>query len=202
MFFEVPDTSWITTHAAFWDFCYEHCNYFDASCLRLALARAGFVGVCTDGTFFGDQYLWVEHDPNGPPLHAGPDADAALGLVRYAEQEERALNVCSQRLDAHTQQGHELVVWGMATKGVMFVNLLDANCQRFAVCVDINAGKQGAYVPLTGHRIEAPMALQRHASAQLAVVVMNTNYLEEIRGTCAHVNVRAQFLDANGLQIG
>ncbi|HEY0715554.1 MAG TPA: class I SAM-dependent methyltransferase, partial [Polyangia bacterium] len=28
LFVEVPELSWITSHRAFWDFCYEHCNYF------------------------------------------------------------------------------------------------------------------------------------------------------------------------------
>jgi SAM-dependent methyltransferase len=201
LFLEVPDTSWITANAAFWDFCYEHCNYFDASSLRLTVAHAGFNGASIDGTFFGNQYLWVEHDPSAPNAQSRPEAGAALGLVHYAKQEARALQECSQRLGVLTQQGHRLVVWGMATKGVMFVNLLDATCQRFAACIDINKDKQGAYIPLTGHRIEPPVALQQLEGEQLGVVVMNTNYLDEIRGACTQLNVQARFLDANGLEL-
>src|SRR4051812_14513910 len=28
LFVEVPESNWIRRNGAFWDFCYEHCNYF------------------------------------------------------------------------------------------------------------------------------------------------------------------------------
>jgi SAM-dependent methyltransferase len=41
LFFEVPDLDWIIEHEAFWDFCYEHCNYFTRASFAHALERGG-----------------------------------------------------------------------------------------------------------------------------------------------------------------
>ena len=68
-FVEVPDFNWILTNGAFWDFTYEHCNYFTLPTLRLTLETAGFY-VVEQQRSFGDQYQWAICRPvdNHPPL--------------------------------------------------------------------------------------------------------------------------------------
>ncbi|MFQ5768863.1 MAG: class I SAM-dependent methyltransferase, partial [Acidobacteriota bacterium] len=56
LFVEVPDLDWILVNRAYWDFCYEHCNYFTADSLAFCMERAG-MRVEEVSKAFGGQYL-------------------------------------------------------------------------------------------------------------------------------------------------
>jgi SAM-dependent methyltransferase len=58
VFSETPNLDWIIENDTWWDFFYEHCNYFTAGTLRYAFALAGFDGRAREA--FGGQYLWYE----------------------------------------------------------------------------------------------------------------------------------------------
>jgi SAM-dependent methyltransferase len=58
VFFETPNLDWIIENDTWWDFFYEHCNYFTAGTLKYAFALAGFDGRAREA--FGGQYLWYE----------------------------------------------------------------------------------------------------------------------------------------------
>lgn len=201
VFVEVPDLEWILRNGAFWDFCYEHCNYFNATSLRCALIRAGFTKPCAEGRVFGDQYLWIEHDPSRTSGIESTDAQPMQSLPRYAADESRMLEHVGGHLDALRREGRRIVVWGMATKGVMFANLLDPDRQRIDHCIDINVNKQGRYVPLSAHRIDPPATLLLAAAECLAIVVMNPIYLDEVKRACADMSLRTTFFDAGGIRL-
>lgn len=202
VFVEVPDLDWILRQGAFWDFCYEHCNYFDATSLRRALKEAGLTGPYAAGNSFGDQYLWIEHDPALAPVSAEMSAQRSLDLIRYAADESRMLAHVNEHLGVLRRDGQRIVVWGMATKGVMFANLLDPDMRRIDHCIDINVKKQGCHVPLSAHRIDPPQSLLSAAGERLAVVVMNPIYLDEVKQECAGMALRATFFDAGGARLG
>jgi hypothetical protein len=88
----------------------------------------------------------------------------------------------------------------MATKGVMFVLLTDPEASLVDACVDVNPNKQGCYVPLTGHPIQAPEAL-RSLERPLTVVVMNENYRAEIERTCVELGLEATVTTAEAQTI-
>lgn len=204
-FFEVPDTSWIIDNAAFWDFCYEHCNYLTPASFANALARSGFLPK-TVRTLFGAQYIGIETTTTRRPESQAtqPDpaaADFAGRLVRYADSERAYMSDIRQRLLDLKQQGRAVVLWGMATKGVVFSLLVDADKTIIDHCVDVNANKQGCFVPLTGHTIESPDVLARRGSQPMTVIVMNPNYAEEIKRSCRAMSVEAEFTDAGGKQL-
>lgn len=203
-FFEVPDLRWIVERGAFWDFCYEHCNYFTRESLAEALRRAGFT--CTEArTGFGSQYLWLEATSTGC---AAPSPDRAVG-VELAERmrdgaaaETARIASMRTRLSQLKREGSAIAVWGLATKGVLFSNLVDPEGSLIDYCVDVNANKQGCFVPLTGHLIRAPAVLRETAANRpLTVVVMNENYLDEIESTCRAMGVEASFTCVTGADL-
>ena len=197
-FAEVPDLSWIVEHGAFWDFCYEHCNYFGEPSLRQLFARAGFAPVESRAAF-GSQYRWIEGTAAGTVTTGGPTlAGWPERLETYAAREQESIAASRQSLATWRASGGAVAVWGMATKGIVFSLLVDPESTLIDAAVDVNVNKQGAFVPTTGRMIEAPAALQRAAGRPLAVVVMNPNYLHEIRGTCASLGLRPSFVDAAG----
>jgi hypothetical protein len=193
-FFEVPDLDWIVEHRTFWDFCYEHCNYFTSASLRRTLAAGGFAPV-GGRSAFGGQYLWADAVV-GPADGVDEPGDTVERLVRYAAAEDASIADARRSLQARKLAGETVAVWGMATKGVLYALLLDEDATSIDVCVDVNRAKQGRYVPLSGHRIEPPEALRDVAGSALVVVVMNDNYRDEIARTCAELGVQATLVSA------
>jgi SAM-dependent methyltransferase len=196
-FFEVPDLEWIVEHEAFWDFCYEHCNYFTDASLTRALAEAGFAPGRTR-LAFGSQYRWIETRRGGSARGATrTDAGTPLAerLAAYAESEAERIASARERLERWKRGGAAVAVWGMATKGVLFSVLLDPHASLIDFCVDVNTNKQGRFVPLTGHEIRPPAAL-RETAGELVVVVMNENYRDEIAAACAGLGVAATLVAA------
>jgi SAM-dependent methyltransferase len=200
-FFEFPDLEWILSNEAFWDFGYEHCNYFTAASATEALGFAGY-GSVTARAEFGSQYLWVEAITSGDEAEHLPSASSGGGLSErgraYGESEAARIERVRDRLRVLKGDGRAVAVWGMATKGVLFSLLVDSRAELVDYCVDVNPNKSGCYVPLTGHLISPPQVLERHGEERdLTVIVMNENYLDEIRRTCRELRVDATFVDAN-----
>lgn len=200
-FFEVPDLGWIVENEAFWDFCYEHCNYFTAGSLGEALERAGFEPTDTR-VGFGAQYLWMEalsarEEPPAASPDAGGLADRMLG---YEASEAVRVTSMRERMRQWKSDGRAIALWGMATKGVLFSLLVDPEASLLDFCIDVNTNKQGCFVPLTGHRISAPAAL-RDAEDRLTVVVMNENYGEEIKRTCREMGADITCVNAKGVSL-
>ena len=191
LFFEVPDLGWILDHGAFWDFCYEHCNYFTAESLAYALAAAGFV-VDEVTRAFGGQYLHA-HCRRGEARAAVTDGSVAVErCAKYASDEsERVAGAREEALRA--SQSSSVALWGMATKGVLFANLVDPDGTLLAGGVDINVKKQGKYTPVTAHAIREPAWLAT-LGAHPTVFVMNPNYADEIRAQAASLGVDARFI--------
>lgn len=181
LFVEVPDLDWILENGAFWDFCYEHCNYFTESSLAAALGEAGFV-VEEQQRAFGDQYRWAICRRGTPAARTG-NADAELAkLAAYGRNEaERIAGVAG--LGAH-ESG--LILWGMATKGVMLASLLPGGLVIGGV--DLNAAKQGRFVAGSGVEIHPPDWL-RSQSPKSRLLVMNPNYAEEISTMVAGMGI-------------
>ena len=191
LYVEVPDLYWILRNNAFWDLCYEHCNYFTGTSLAACVSEAGAV-VETARSAFGGQYVYVEALVN--PSHPVDSGTAPHSFVDGGNQPYLSMSFDSlldSTCDAmrRLSRDRKVVIWGMATKGVMFALHLQTRGLVVDSCVDVNAAKQDKFAPLSGYRICAPSELC--AGDKLAVICMNTNYAQEIRAEC-----RAQGLDA------
>ncbi len=200
-FVEVPDLNWIVQHQAFWDFCYEHCNYFTPASLTNAMSMAGF-RTTRSRTAFGDQYIWLEAVAESTSADAPHQNDDGMKLVhrlqQYKQAEEARIEQARARLSELRRQQWKIAVWGMATKGILFSYLVDPQRGLIDYCVDVNRNKQGCFVPVTGHRIESPDVLPVEFAERLAIVVMNENYLKEIAATCRGRGLSPMFLNASG----
>lgn len=173
LYVEVPDLDWILGAGAFWDFCYEHCNYFTPASLAVAIAGAGFV-LADQRSSFDGQYQWAIAEPGAVAGLAAGGTAAAADIVEYLADEASGL----ERLRATADAGNGLVLWGMATKGVLLATLLGTD--RIEIGIDMNASKQGRFAAGSGLAIVGPAALAGVAPGT-RVIVMNPNYLDEVR---------------------
>jgi len=193
VFVEVPDASWIVKNMAFWDWCYEHVNYFVPASGAMAM-RAGGIEHVTHSTAFGGQYLWLE-GVVAPKESADHGATSAFPqeLIEYSTRETTEIEAMQRQLLGKKSSGCRVAVWGMATKGIEFLELVDASGTLVDYCIDINPHKQGKYTPLTARQIQSPEALVE-CNEPLLVVVMNPNYASEIRAQCERMRLDVSFL--------
>ena len=187
-FVEVPDAEWIFDNGVFWDFCYEHCNYFTPKSLAQALRASGF-DVEAQQLSFGGQYQWAICRPAQNP-QKGSRSDG-LDDVEKATRYQRKEAELIQTVRTQVAKAENPVLWGMATKGVIFSNLLGPDA--IAGGVDINTKKQGRFVPGSGVEVHPPEWL-KHVGDTPTVFVMNGNYADEISRTISSLGIRSRLI--------
>jgi hypothetical protein len=182
VYFETPDVSWIFEHKVYFDVFYEHCSYFSPGSIRAAFRRAGFDVTAAD-RIFGGQYLWLEarRGTNGTNERA-PLEPGALPAMALAFGDSEARWRVSAAAALRGMAG-PVAVWGAGAKGATYASLLDPDHQHIDCIVDINPGKQGAFLPGSGHPVLAPEALLERGVR--TVVLMNPNYRDEVAASLA-----------------
>lgn len=167
IYIEVPCFDWICRHRAWYDVFYEHVNYF-----RLTDFHRIFGRVVHADRAFGGQYLRVIGDLS------------TLGDPRYDETD--AVDFPSD-FSARLEQDEDMwgsgpgVVWGGASKGVIFSLLSERAGRKISRVIDISPAKQGLYIPGTGLKVMSPEDGLSGLPHSTTIYVMNPNYLEEIR---------------------
>lgn len=166
IYIEVPCFDWICDHRAWFDIFYEHVNYF-----RLSDFYRIFGRVFHADRGFGGQYLRVIGD-----------LSTLRRPVRDADDPVSFPADFNQRLEteANTKIG-PCIVWGGASKGVIFSLLRERAGFPVDRVIDINPAKQGRFLPATGLKVFGPeMGLAGLPPGSL-IYVMNPNYLAEIQ---------------------
>lgn len=203
VFIEVPDFSWIVEHKTFWDICYEHCNYFSQKSIEEMFGNSwSTLNKITKS--FGDQYLWIEgifNEEMMKPQQARIPSINKAQICDFIDSISLSRkNVCD-RISSYKDKGYKIIIWGMATKGVIFTNSIDKQRGLVDYCIDINTEKQNKYSPLSGHFIQEPGILATLPDTDFLVIVMNTNYSDEIKSETATLNLRTHFIDAHGIDL-
>jgi len=172
IYIEVPCFDWICYKRAWFDIFYEHVNYF-----RMIDFFKMFGAVQANGRLFGDQYLYVVADlaTLRPPIHEEVNA------IRFPDNFLASLTSEEQN---RTEQN--AVVWGGASKGVIFSLLRERIGMPVKAVVDVNPAKQGKSLPVTGLQVLSPESFLSQYSEGTTVYVMNSNYIEEIKSMSLH----------------
>jgi len=193
VFFEVPNARFTLQDLGIWDIIYEHCGYFSETSLRRVFERNGFRVDRTE-TAFGGQFLCLHAFPaqGVAPLDAGNEAAELMPLVaRFADDYGGKVARWRQRLRAIREHGRHAVLWGAGSKGVTFMNVMQAG-DEVDCLIDLNPHKHGRYIPGTGHQVRSPESLvQRQPDA---VIVMNPLYRDEIAADLRAMGIDAEIL--------
>lgn len=166
IYIEVPCFDWICEARSWFDIFYEHVNYFRLSDFQRMFGKIPAIGRC-----FGEQYLYVIGD---------------LGTLRAPELDANDPLAFPDNF-APSFSGHAAlpstsdVVWGGASKGVIYALLRERIKAPIAAVVDINPNKQGRYLAGTGLRVSAPEEVLPGLTPESRIIIMNPNYSAEIR---------------------
>jgi len=166
IYIEVPCFDWICEKRAWFDIFYEHVNYF-----RLVDFFRMFGKVQASGRLFGDQYLYIVADLETlmEPKYVKKDA------VSFPDSFLNSLIA-----EEHNRTEHA-IVWGGASKGVIFSLLRERIGKPVSTVVDVNSAKQQKYLPITGIKVLSPKDILNDCYANSTVYVMNSNYIDEIK---------------------
>ena len=188
-FFETPDVTWILEHGVIWDLFYEHCSLFTPDSLVTAFEHAG-MSIESLRAVFGQQYMWLEA-ARGPATSPSRDPGRIVELAdRFSRTESEQIGFWRQTLD---EAAGNAVLWGAGAKGVTFVNLVDPEAKAVMAVTDINPGKQGRFIPGTGHRIVGPEALS--VLDPSVIYVLNPNYVGEVAAEARRLGLRGRVVD-------
>jgi SAM-dependent methyltransferase len=188
---EVPNFEWIINKNAFYDITYEHCNYFSSETLSRLAGRAGFEVERVIETFSG-QYLLLFGIYTGEKKKV-MDASYLAG----AGQLSASFCAAKEKLVENITGADKVCVWGASGKGVVFLSDLSEDVlEKVTYVVDINASKQGKFLPVSGKRVDPPVVLQQ-AGDGLLVIVMNGVYEAEIRSELDGMGVQASVMIAH-----
>lgn len=135
----------------------EYGRYYSLRALDRCLARHGLL-ISEARPCFGGDYLAVFAHRAPVPQRL----DAAL-----------------DRADAAVARHKKVVLWGSGGRAISALLQRGWDTTRVAYCADVDAGKQGKYIPITGQRILSPQEVRDFAPE--LVMVSNPRYLEEIR---------------------
>jgi len=179
IYIEVPDLTWILDNQVYFDFFYEHVNYFRPEDFRLIFGK-----IYAQGVFFNGQYQYVIADLssiNNPP-YAIRKTDAKVSFQKLDELSDRL-----------RKSGKPVYIWGGASKGVISaMHLLNRGVVVQAL-VDINPNKQNKFAAMTGLEILSPAAFKKQAGNAI-VLIANPNYESEIRKELTGLNIEFGYL--------
>lgn len=163
IYIEVPCFEWICRRRAWYDIFYEHVNYF-----RIRDFQRIFAGIIGSGHIFGGQYFYIIANLKNlrDPIIDKNDR------VKFPNPFYRSGS------NSDISQGS--VIWGGASKGVIFSLLEMRQGKTFRFAIDINPAKQGKYLPGSGLRVFSPEEGMKEIHPKDTICVMNSNYMDEI----------------------
>jgi hypothetical protein len=198
LFIEVPTLTWILRNVTFWDIFYEHCSYFTGGSLTRLLTTWGF-NIVRLSKAFSDQYLWLEATPSVDNIQMKTSyveveapGDTWKDIEFFTSLYQEKVQTIEKKIDNYLSGGGHCVVWGAGAKGVTFLNSLNLTSDEIEFVVDLNPRKQGLYVLGTGQQVVGPEQLP--SIDPDVILVMNSNYLNEIQITVAKLGLKARIV--------
>jgi hypothetical protein len=166
IYIEVPCLDWICEHRAWFDNFYEHVNYF-----RLTDFHRMFGSLIESGHVFGGQYLYIIADLASLKKPMCTEEDIFVFPSDFLSDINRIANVAKPQNN---------VIWGGASKGVIFALYMQRAGVNVDYVIDINPAKQGKYLGASGLKVSSPKEVLDKIKKGSDIFVMNSNYLEEI----------------------
>lgn len=162
IYIEVPCFDWVNKNNAWYDIYYEHVNYF-----KKDFFKAAFSTIIHSGRLFRNQYLFVIADLNQLKM------PTRKNIKKQTNKIQKPKIKLSKKL--------KYVIWGAASKGVIFAIHCKKNDIKIKFAVDINPAKQEKYLPVTGIKVLSPIEARQRLRPEDVVILTNSNYLKEIK---------------------
>lgn len=183
MYFEMPDLEWIVKNKTFFDFTYEHCNYFTPYSLYNLFSQFGFKRIIFKKGLNG-QYIQAEISYGRPNVKK-------LKPINFAKVGAFINSSISNSAKILPKLGR-FIVWGAGGKGVFFLNRLNIDSKISDRIIDINESQQGKFIPGTGQLVVPPETLKEGGLD--TIIIMNPVYEKEIKQSARDLGFKGGFV--------
>lgn len=191
VYFEVPNTDFNLDELCIWNLVYEHKSWYTPETLSYFFELCGFetldIYPC-----WKNEFLAIEARPKDVIEKPVPTLRQAL-----QQKTERLKNALAEiklestkKLQYLQSSNRSVVAWGAGARAVSFFNLFE-EADYISHIVDINAKRQGKYLPGTGQLVIKPEELPELAPD--CVLITNPTYAEEIKGQVRELGLEPEF---------
>ncbi|MFZ1643423.1 MAG: methyltransferase domain-containing protein [Candidatus Contendobacter sp.] len=149
------------------DFFYEHVAHFTTQSFRTLMERAG-------------KAVELAHGYDGEVVYALVNLGVSAAMrtraaqsQAFAERADVSRATIQAQLDALTQSGARVAIWGGTGKAAAFIHQFGADAARFPLVVDSDPDKAGTFVPGMGQEIAFRDALKAES---VDVIVIPTQW--------------------------
>ena len=185
---EVPSMDWNIRARAYWDFGYEHTNYFTIASFNKIFED------CKIFEVFDRQYLLVIADSSYL-------VKRVLNESQPSDVFEKILvaGLANNPITQFARSGGRYWVWGAGGKGVLLMFHLMKNWLSEIYpplgMVDINPAKQDNFIAYSGVPIVSPRIFFDNVRENDVIFIANPNYEDEISGFVSeHCTVQVKFI--------
>lgn len=179
IYIEVPNSGLTFRFGRFYDFYYEHCNYFTSKSLNELANQLGMVVVDLSTGMDGEliSVLLTNEKINSTTIKDSIDKNRVS---------------VSEKLKSKFLQGKKVVAWGASGNGVQMLNILNIDKSKIPYIIDSDKNKQGKYIPVTLQKIISPeLAVEFNPDV---VLVLTQFHKAEIGTACSKLFPNAEIL--------
>jgi hypothetical protein len=170
---EVPSMDWNVRSKAYWDFGYEHVNYFTIASFEKIFRQSEIFEL------FGGQYLLVVAESSSLISKS-----QSLSMPSDVFESILQSSISKSPLTQYARSNKRYWVWGAGGKGVLLMFHLSktkfGKLNMPIAIVDINPGKQNRFTVSTAVQIVPPSIFFEKACADDVVFITNPMYEQEI----------------------
>ena len=145
IYIEVPNAYLSVNNARFYDFYYEHVNYFTIPSLSRLMHMAGYRVISTSEEYHGEIIRVLAELPKKNKKHSNSIDSKMEETVKYFLDKKK--------------KGYTIVGWGSSGNGTSFLNYNNFDCDTVSYVIDSDNRKQGKYIPITGQKVYPPSYL-------------------------------------------
>jgi len=169
IYLEVPNSTPTFRFGRFYDFYYEHCNYFTTKSLIHLAAKVGMEIV---------------------DISTGMDAELVSILMKKGGTSSKKIEknidenrvALKQKLNDGLNSGKKIFAWGASGNGVQILNSLGISNEMISCVIDSDINKQGKFLPGTLQKIISPSEAVDHSPD--IIIVLTQFHKNEILGQC------------------
>jgi hypothetical protein len=167
LYIEVPNSELTFKNGRFYDYYYEHCNYFTRASLMVLASELG-LHIAKMDTDMDGELISVLFKRNSL---------TSKSILENIETSISALTLAIQK-----SKGKKILAWGASGNGVTVLNRMNLKTDTIKFVIDSDINKHGKYLPGTLQKIISPSEA-RNMNPDL-VIVFTQLHKTEITQSC------------------
>jgi len=169
LYIEVPNSLLTFKDGRFYDFYYEHCNYFSSKTLEVLAKKLEMEIIEISSAMDGEliSVLLSKNKFTSDKIH-----------------QQLAINqkLIREKLDQKIKASKKILAWGASGNGVQILNKLNINKTIIECVIDSDKNKQGKFIPGTHQKIISPEDAIKLCPDE--ILVLSQFHRSEIEDSC------------------